>query len=210
MKAKICGLTTTDAIASVIENGADYAGFVFFAKSPRNLTPKKYAELAKNIPATIKKVGVFVNASNDEISAVMDKLPLDYLQCHGSENIDRIYDLHVKFAIPVIKAVAVRSSDDIALGKKYEDTADMLLFDAKIPTSPIPGGNGLAFDWTLLKGRNFQVPWLLSGGLNMQNIEEAVRITGARAVDVSSSLESEPGIKDPELIAEFLKKVKSL
>lgn len=210
VKAKICGLTTKESVTAAVENGADYVGFVFFHKSPRNIAPKKAKELASLVPDTVKTVGVFVDATDSELDSIFKIFKPDLMQCHGSETKQRIYDLRVKYGIPVIKAVAVRSSDDVVKGQSFSDTADMLLFDAKVPQSPLPGGNGISFDWTLLKAREFLVPWFLSGGLNIANVADAVRITGAKAVDISSSLESEPGIKDTGLIKEFLKIVKSL
>jgi phosphoribosylanthranilate isomerase len=210
VKAKICGITSKDAITSAVEGGADYIGFVFFHKSPRNITPKKAAKLAAFLPDTIKTVGVFVDVTDVELDKIFKDYKPDYLQCHGKESHERIAELRKKYKIPVIKAIAVRSSDDVAKGKAFANVADMILFDAKVPSSPLPGGNGLAFDWTLLKSREFNVPWFLSGGLNIENVAEAVKISGAKMVDVSSSLESEPGVKDHDLIKAFLKKVKSI
>jgi phosphoribosylanthranilate isomerase len=210
IKAKICGLTSKDSIQSAIDGGADYVGFVFYHKSPRNITPKKAAELAALLPKDVKTVGVFVDVTDIELEKIFKHFKPDYLQCHGSESQERLTHLRTKYALPVIKAIAVRSSDDVAKGKTYAGVVDMLLFDAKVPSSPLPGGNGLAFDWTLLKEREFNVPWFLSGGLNIENVKDAVRISGAQAVDVSSSVECEPGKKDPDLIREFLRKVKSL
>ncbi len=208
IKAKICGLTTKDAVDSAVENGAEFLGFVFFPPSPRNITAKKAAELTADIPNNTKKVGVFVDPTDDELECVLKDFKLDYIQCHGSESKEQIYELRVKYGLPIIKAIAVRCSDDVAKGKQYANVADMLLFDAKVPSSPLPGGNGLAFDWTLLKNRNFEVPWFLSGGINIQNVTKAMAISGAKMIDISSSLESEPGVKDPELIKEFLSKIK--
>ena len=209
IKVKICGLKTRDAVDAAVSGGADYVGFVFYRPSPRNVDPKLASELVKNLPKDIKKVAVVVNASDDELDAIFTHLKPDYLQCHGDESQERIYELRIRYSIPVIKAIAIRNSDDVARGKAFADTADMLLFDAKAPSSPLPGGNGISFDWTLLRGKDFMTTWFLSGGLNMGNIEDALSVSGAMAVDLSSSLESEPGIKDPELIRLFLKKVKN-
>jgi len=211
VKAKICGLTTKEAILSAIDNGADYIGFVFFHKSPRNITAKKAKELSDIIPPHIKKVGVFVDPTNEYLDDLFKLFKPDYIQCHGSETQERIYDIHMRYSLPVIKAISVRNSDDIVRGKAYSNVSDMVLFDARAPIdSPIPGGNGIAFDWALLKKREFIVPWILSGGINIDNLEEAVKISGAKIVDVSSSIESAPGVKDSDLIAAFLKKVKTL
>ncbi len=208
IKIKICGVTTFDAVRSAVQSGADYIGFVFYPKSPRNLDPKIANGLGKHVPKNIKKVAVVVDATNDDIDAILKYFMPDILQCHGNETIERIKEIKEKYKLPVIKAIAVRSSDNISKGSTYAAVADMILFDAKAPPTKMPGGNGLVFDWTLLKEREFDVPWFLSGGLNIQNVTEALRITQAPGVDVSSSLESEPGIKDPELISLFIKKVK--
>jgi phosphoribosylanthranilate isomerase len=210
IQAKICGLTSKEAVESAVKNGAEYIGFVFYHKSPRNVTAKQAAALSAGLPKNIKTVGVFVDVTDDELKKIFKVFKPDYLQCHGKESHQRISELKEKFGIPIIKAIAVRASDDIAKGKTYSDVTDMLLFDAKVPSSPLPGGNGLAFDWTLLKAREFNVPWFLSGGLNIENVTEAVKISGAKIVDVSSSIESEPGKKDPDLIKAFLKKVKNI
>lgn len=210
IKAKICGLTSADAVQSAVEHGADYIGFVFFGPSVRYVTAQRAAQLAADVPGNIKTVAVVVGAGNEELDHIFTYFKPDYIQCHGEESEDRIHALHVRYALPVIKAVPVRTSDDVAKGKAYSNVADMLLFDAKVPTSALPGGNGVAFDWTLLKSRNFQVPWFLSGGINSENVVEALGITGAQMVDVSSSLESEPGVKDPDLIKRFLQKVKAI
>jgi len=208
---KICGLKTQSALEAAVEEGADYVGFVFFPRSPRYIEPKKAKELGALVPSNIKKVAVTVDASDQELDVIFRHFKPDVIQLHGSEDHERIHALHRRFSLPVIKAVLVRSSDDIARGAAFAGIADMLLFDAKAPaTSTLPGGNGIAFDWTLLKSRQFMVPWFLSGGLNLENLEDAVRISGTRAVDVSSSLEIEPGEKDPELIRLFLQKAKAL
>jgi phosphoribosylanthranilate isomerase len=207
-KVKICGLTSKEAVQSAIDGGADYVGFVFFHKSPRNVSPKKAAQLASILPKNVKTVGVVVDPSDFELEGIFKHFKPDYLQCHGDESQERIAYLQTKFNLPVIKAIQVRNSDDVARGKAFGSSANMLLFDAKVPSSPLPGGNGLSFDWTLLKQREFIVPWFLSGGLNPGNVREAMEISGAKAVDVSSSLESEPGKKDPELVRAFLKEVK--
>lgn len=210
VQVKICGLTTLYDVECAVKHGADYLGFIFFPPSPRNIDPNVVKTFEQAIPDNVKKVAVFVDPDEKEIERVFDAFTPDYVQLHGDETEAFIYALHMKYAVPVIKAIAVRSSDDVARGLVYANIADMLMFDAKVPDSPLPGGNGLAFDWALLREREFQVPWFLSGGLNVDNVEEAVSISGAKAVDVSSSLESEPGVKDPELIKAFLKKVKSL
>lgn len=208
MKIKICGLTSFEAVRSAVQNGADYVGFVFHQQSPRNLTPQSANALGRHVPPEVGKVAVLVNASDDDIDLILKYFMPDILQCHGTESTKRISDIKSKYNLPVIKAIAVRSSDDVAKGGAYAQVADMLLFDAKVPAA-MPGGNGIAFDWTLLKEKEFDVPWFLSGGLNILNVNEALKVSGAKAVDVSSSLEREPGVKDPELIKLFIEKVRA-
>lgn len=210
VKAKICGLTTPEAIEAAAEAGAAMVGFVFFPPSPRHLSIDKAAELAAKLPDSIRKVGVFVNPDDKQLAAVLDKVPLDLLQLHGDEDNDRIREIRSHFHRPIIKAVKVSCGDDIAAGLQYSEAADMLLFDARVPPQMdqgLPGGNGIAFDWQLLHQRDIAIPWILSGGLNAENVRQAAETTGAAMVDVSSSLEREPGIKDPALIKEFLQTV---
>ncbi|MCC2645845.1 MAG: N-(5-phosphoribosyl)anthranilate isomerase, partial [Burkholderiales bacterium] len=150
IKTKICGLTSKESIKSAIENGADYVGFVFFHKSPRVITARNAAKLAAVLPDNIKTVAVVVDITDAELEDILSYFKPDFIQCHGKETTERIIEIREKFGIKVIKAISVRSSDDIAKGKSFSDIADMILFDAKVPSSPLPGGNGLAFDWTLL------------------------------------------------------------
>lgn len=192
-----------------MQSGADYIGFVFCQASPRNVEPKIATGLARHSPPEISKVAVMVDPTDDDIDVLLKGFMPNYIQCHGSESPERITQIKHKYNLPIIKAIPVRTSDDVAKGMVYAKVADMLLFDAKVPSSNIPGGNGIAFDWALLKEREFDVPWFLSGGLNIGNVTEALSITNAQAVDVSSSLESEPGIKDPELINLFIRKVRN-
>ncbi len=206
IQTKICGLTTPGAVRAAVEGGAAFAGFVFYPRSPRHLQPETAAMLASLVPPTIKKVAVMVNPSDMAVREVTTLLQADYLQLHGDEIPERVKEIRKKFRGGIIKAVTVRNSDDVAAALAYREVADMLLFDARAPETPgnLPGGNGLRFDWELLRGRKFDLPWMLSGGLNAENIAEAVAITGARIVDVSSGVESAPGVKDPALIKGFL------
>ncbi|WP_281955559.1 phosphoribosylanthranilate isomerase [Pseudophaeobacter arcticus] len=192
---------TTAAAAA----GAHYAGFVFFAKSPRNLSLEAARALAVEAPVGLAKVALTVNATDAELEAIMEQVPLDMLQLHGTESPERVQDVKVRFGLPVMKAVGVADASDLAAIDLYEDVADQLLIDAKPPKgADLPGGNGLAFDWRLLAGRNYwQRPWMLAGGLTPENVAEAVRMTGARQVDVSSGVEAAPGQKDAALIARF-------
>ena len=204
--AKICGLTSQAAVHAAVEGGAQYLGFVFYPASPRALSPAEAGRLCAAIPGAIARVGLFVDAGDEDIKAVLAAAPLDILQFHGGESPQRVRAARARFGCKVIKAIAVAGAADLAAASAYEKAADFLLFDAKPPRRPdaLPGGNGMAFDWALLKGRNWRLPWLLSGGLNAALLREAVRLSGARAVDVSSGVESRPGVKDPAKIREFL------
>jgi phosphoribosylanthranilate isomerase len=204
--AKICGLSTEEAVMAASAGGAAYLGFVFYPPSPRAVTPQCAAHLGADVPAGIVRVGLFVNADDRAIEAALTTAPIDILQFHGSESPERVAAAKRRFGRPVMKAVAVAGIEDVIGAAHYEDIADLLLFDAKPPRRPhaLPGGNGLAFDWALIAGRSWRVPWMLSGGLTAELLPEAVRISGAAAVDVSSGVESRPGVKDPDKIRVFL------
>jgi phosphoribosylanthranilate isomerase len=213
VQAKICGLNSPAAVAAAIAGGASHLGFVFYAPSPRALEPAKAAALAASVPAGIVRVGLFVDASDEEIAQTLAAVPLDMLQFHGDETPRRLKDLRRRFARPVMKALRIDSAADIAGADEYLPAVDWLLFDAKPPPEmrgALPGGNALRFDWSLLAGRAWSKPWMLSGGLNSGNLAGAVRATGARTVDVSSGVEDSPGRKNPEKIAAFLKLAASL
>ncbi|MBO9444266.1 phosphoribosylanthranilate isomerase [Ruegeria sp. R14_0] len=203
---KICGLTAPDHVRAAAEAGARYVGFVFFPKSPRHLELDKAAELAQLVPAGVAKVALTVNASDEDLDRIVAEVPLDMLQLHGKETPERVSEVRGKFGLPVMKAIGVAEEEDLSAIDLYSEVADQLLIDAKPPrTSELPGGNGLAFDWRLLAGRKYwQKPWMLAGGLTPENVAEAIRMTGARQVDVSSGVESAPGIKDPMKISEFI------
>jgi len=188
-------------------------GFVFFAKSPRNISPELVAELCKDIPSSVVKTGVFVNPEDSQLDRILTVAPLDLLQLHGSESPARVQEVKARFKRPVMKAIAVSGPDDMVRAKAYESSADMLLFDAKAPTEltdALPGGNGLAFDWQIIQAAEINLPWMLSGGLNMDNIADAIAISGAQMIDVSSGVESRPGLKDSAKIKAFMSKVNSL
>jgi phosphoribosylanthranilate isomerase len=210
--AKICGLSSEDAVAAAIEGGAAYLGFVFYPPSPRAVSPVRAAELCTSVPSGVQRVGLFVDADDAAIRAVLEAAPIDILQFHGSETPDRVADVKVRFRRPVMKVVPVGAPEDVLAAIRYEDDADMLLFDAKPPrrVDALPGGNGLVFDWRLIAGRRWRRPWMLSGGLTAALLPEAVRISGASAVDVSSGVERGPGDKDPAKIREFLAVARSL
>jgi phosphoribosylanthranilate isomerase len=209
--AKICGISTEEAVAVAAAGGASYVGFVFYPPSPRAVNATRAAQLCAAVPG-VRRVGLFVDADDPTIAAVLDRAPLDLLQFHGDETPERVAEAKARFRLPVMKAVAIAGPEDVAAASRYEEVADMLLFDAKPPrrADALPGGNGLAFDWQLIAGREWKLPWMLSGGLNAALLPEAVRISGAGAVDVSSGVEHRPGHKDPDKIREFLAVARSL
>jgi phosphoribosylanthranilate isomerase len=211
VQAKICGLSTPNTLAHAVTEGADMVGFVFYPPSPRAVTADHARLLSDLVPPLVQKVGLFVDADDLTIAAVLKTTPLDMLQLHGSETPERVRSIRQTFDKPVIKAIKVETADDIATAADFQSVVDWLLFDAKAPktmANALPGGNAISFDWTLLQGLGWSVPWMLSGGLDPENVGEAIAITGALAVDVSSGVESEPGIKDPERIRAFLTAVK--
>ncbi len=203
---KICGLSSEEAVAAAVAGGAAYLGFVFYPPSPRAISPARAGRLCAAIPAGVQRVGLFVDAEDETIGAVLDMAPIDLLQFHGRECPDRVADAKVRFRRPVLKAIAIAAEEDVVMAARYEDDADMLLFDAKPPSraGALPGGNGLAFDWHLIAGHEWRRPWMLSGGLTAELLPDAVRISGATAVDVSSGVERRPGEKDPGKIRAFL------
>jgi len=203
---KICGLRDVASITHAANAGARYVGFVFFEKSPRNISIEDAAALAPEVPIGVAKVALTVNADNDFLDALTAAVPLDFLQLHGSETPERVAEVRNRYGLPGIKAVGVADASDLAAIDAYSPVADQLLIDAKPPkTAELPGGNGLAFDWRLLRGRKYWTkPWMLAGGLTPENVADAVRLTGARQVDVSSGVESAKGIKDADLIDRFV------
>ena len=210
--AKICGLSTEAAVTEAIAGGAAYLGFVFYPPSPRAVTPDQAARLAAVVPSGIARVGLFVDADDDTIGAVLANAPIDLLQLHGHESPDRVAGIKLRFSRPVMKAVAIAAQEDVLAAERYEEIADLLLFDAKPPRrrDSLPGGNGLAFDWELIAGRSWRCAWMLSGGLTAEILPEAARVSGARAVDVSSGVESRPGEKDLGKIRGFLAAARAL
>jgi phosphoribosylanthranilate isomerase len=204
-RVKICGLRTESDVAAVAAAGAAYAGFVFFAKSPRNLSLAEARVLALAAPDGLCKVALVVDAEDAALDAIVEAVPLDMLQLHGHESPARVAAVKSRYGLPVMKAMGVANEGDLAGLMEMSLAADQLLIDAKpAPGADLPGGNGLAFDWRLLVGRKWLRPWMLAGGLTSQNVAEAIRLTGARQVDVSSGVESAPGVKDPARIAAFV------
>jgi phosphoribosylanthranilate isomerase len=208
---KICGLKTPEDAHVAIEAGADLLGCVFFEKSPRNVTSIEAAEVFDMIgDEDIMRVGLFVNPTDDELMRVLSQVRLDLIQLHGDETPERVDEIRLNFALPVMKALPIGDADDVESAKKYDGIADRLLFDAKPPKGASrPGGNAIAFDWTLLTGTKWSVPWMLAGGLNAQNVKDALVQSGALAVDVSSGVESSPGVKSPEMIEAFIHAAKA-
>ncbi|MCW9039167.1 MAG: phosphoribosylanthranilate isomerase [Rhodospirillales bacterium] len=203
---KICGLTTAEAVEAAVTGGARYVGVVFFPPSPRYMRPGQAAELIDMVPEGVTRVGLFVNPGNDDLAEVVSTMRLDMIQLHGKESPARVEAIRQEFGLPVMKAIAVSGAKDIVAAHAYEEAADWLLFDAKPPKHATrPGGNALAFDWELLGGSTFKLPWMLAGGLDSQNLAEAVRLSGAKTVDVSSGVEDRPGHKNLGKVDEFLK-----
>ena len=203
-RMKFCGLRTPADVSAAVEAGAAYVGFVFFPPSPRYLAPEDAAPIAAQVPEGIAKVALVVNADDDLLDQITETVPIDMLQLHGKETLERVTEIKQRYGLPVMKAVGVAGPEDLENLDTYLRVADQVLVDAKPPKdATLPGGNGLAFDWRLIAGRRWPVPWMLAGGLTEANVAEAMRLTGARQVDVSSGIESEPGVKDAALMQSF-------
>ena len=206
---KICGLKTPEAIKAAIDNGAHYIGFIFFAKSPRHLSIEEAELLRPLVKKPVKLVAVTVDADDELLSDIVTHVKPDILQLHGHESPERVKQLATTYSLPVIKAFSIREQSDFDQVSAYRGIADMFLFDAKAPKgSQLPGGNGVSFDWSLLKSLDEDSQTVLSGGLNAQNVEEAIRIAAPDILDVSSGVESAPGVKDTKLIEGFFDSVK--
>lgn len=204
IQVKICGLTDPEDVPAAVDAGARYVGFVFFEKSPRHLSLERAAKLAAEVPVGVCKVALTVNATDEDLDALLAAVPIDMLQLHGVETPARVAEVKARYGLPVMKAVGIASSEDLPALDAYLHVADQILIDAKPPKgAELPGGNGLAFDWRLIAGRRWPVPWMLAGGLAPENVAEAVAMTGARQLDVSSGVESAPGVKDPARILAF-------
>ena len=205
IRVKICGLRTPADVTAVARAGAAYAGFVFFAKSPRNVTLPEARLAALAAPPGLAKVALTVDADDATLDAIVEAVPLDMLQLHGHESPDRVAQVRARYRLPVMKAIGLADESDLPAIFAFSTVADQILIDAKPPRgADLPGGNGLAFDWRLLAGRRWLRPWMLAGGLTAENVGEALRLTGARQVDVSSGVESAPGVKDAARIAAFV------
>jgi phosphoribosylanthranilate isomerase len=205
VSVKICGLATVDDVRACADAGANYMGLVFFEKSPRNITIPAARELALAAPLGLAKVALVVNPSDAELDAITATVPLDMLQLHGRETPERVAEVKARYGLPVMKAVGIADGDDLPKLVSYFGVADQILVDAKPPKGgELPGGNGLSFDWRLIAGRRWPCPWMLAGGLTPENVAEAVKMTGAKQVDVSSGVEDAPGQKNAELIQKFV------
>lgn len=204
ISVKICGLRTAEEVTAVADAGASYCGFTFFEKSPRSVKLSDARDLALGAPVGLAKVALTVNADDAFLDALTSQVPLDMLQLHGSEPPERVTEVKARYGLPVMKAVGVAEADDLAALESYFPVADQILVDAKPPKGgELPGGNGLTFDWRLIAGRRWPVPWMLAGGLTPDNVAEAIKMTGAKQVDVASGVESAPGVKDLDLVRGF-------
>ena len=213
IQVKICGINSRPALAAAIEGGAAFIGLVFYPPSPRCVDLDQAAALAAAVPDGVVRTGLLVDADDAAIAAILKRVPLDMLQLHGGESPARLRDIRARFGRPVMKVVKVAGAEDVAAADAYGGAADRLLFDAKPPKGmlgALPGGNAVSFDWHLLAGRRWPLPWMLSGGLTAGNVAEAAAVSGAPAVDVSSGVEDRPGVKNPEKIRAFLKAARGL
>jgi phosphoribosylanthranilate isomerase len=205
-KVKICGLRQPEHVELAGRLGAAYVGFVFFPKSPRNVSVAEARELAWAAPVGLAKVALVVNADDATLDAINDNVAIDMWQLHGSESPERVDEVKARYGLPVMKAIGIATEADVAQIDRYSGVADQLLIDAKAPKgADLPGGNGLSFDWQLVKRKYWSLPWMLAGGLTPDNVGRAQNLTGARQVDVSSGVESAPGVKDPALMEAFLR-----
>jgi phosphoribosylanthranilate isomerase len=209
VEAKICGLSTPETVDAAVQGGARWVGFVTYPRSPRHISTDVLRTLGAQVPKNVGRVGLFVDPDDALLDERLATGAIDMLQLHGSETPERVAALKARTGKPVMKALKVAKPEDVERGiAAYAGVADRLMFDAADGT--LPGGNAKAFDWTILSGRTVPLPWLLAGGLTPDNVAEAVRVTGARAVDVSSGVESSRGVKSIELIRAFLDRVKAL
>lgn len=205
---KICGLKTPEAVQRAVENGASHIGFIFFEKSPRNIEPDIAGKLADPVRGMVKIVAVTVDADNDDLDEIIALLRPDVLQLHGHERPERVLNIKAVYGLPVMKVFSVRDADDLRRVEPYIGIADSFLFDAKAPQgSDLPGGNGVSFDWQLMHALDDDVNYMLSGGLNKDNVGLALSATQARGIDVSSGVESAPGVKDLTMMDQFFEAV---
>ncbi len=203
MQTKLCGFTTKETVDLAVKSGAEFIGFVFYPKSARNISPKRAAEIAHDIPRSVRVVAVIVDAQDKKIREILKYLQPDFLQIHSSKK-SRILEIKNQFQIPIIKAFPISETQDLELVHDFENIVDMFLFDGK------SSGSGESFDWKILQNFKTKKRWFLSGGLDIKNIEEALKITGAKMIDLSSGIEEIKGTKSPKLITEFMNKIHSI
>jgi phosphoribosylanthranilate isomerase len=211
--AKICGINDPKSMHAAISGGASHIGLVFYPTSPRSVNPGEAMGLASVVPERVHKVGLFVDPENDQIDKTLLVVKLDILQLHGSETPERVADLKMRTGKKVMKVIKVSDSEDLAAVESYVRVADALMFDAKPPKSmkdALPGGNAVSFDWRILLGLKWPLPWMLAGGLTAENVAEAVELSAAPIVDTSSGVEDSFGRKNPEKIAKFLRAVSEI
>lgn len=210
LKIKICGLKTPEAIHAAIDNGAHYIGFIFFAKSPRHLTIERAKALRPLIKSPTKLVAVVVDADNAMLDEIVENVRPDMLQLHGHETRERVVEIIERYHLPIIKAFSIESEQDFAQIAQFKPLVEEFLFDAKAPKNALlPGGNGISFDWSLLNKLDDTQHYMLSGGLNANNIAAALEIAHPLSIDISSGVETAPGIKDVDLIIQFFDIVKT-
>jgi phosphoribosylanthranilate isomerase len=205
VQVKICGINSAAAADAALRAGADFGGLVFFAKSPRNLSLEQGRVLAERMRGRVRLAALVVDENDAALAAIASQVKPDFFQLHGTETPERVAQIRSHFGIPIIKAVAVSETADLAKISAYDDAVQMFLFDA-VPAADAsrPGGHGAAFDWRILNGQAFARPWFLAGGLNPENVGRAIAVSGANMVDVSSGVESAPGIKSSDRIADFV------
>lgn len=201
----MCGLTRPEDVTAAAAAGTTYVGFNFFPKSPRYVSFEQARALALLVPEGIAKVSLTVDADDDTLDRLVSQVPLDMLQLHGHETPERVREVKARYGLPVIKVIGISEAADLPQIQAYGRVADQLLVDAKPPPgADRPGGNALAFDWGLIEGLRWPVPWMLAGGLTVDNVAEAIRATGAAQVDVASGIETAPGVKDAKLMSAFV------
>lgn len=205
IRVKICGLRTAADIAAASDAGAAYIGFNFFPKSPRSVSFDEARALALDVPVGVAKIALVVDADDATLDALTNRAPVDMIQLHGRETPERVSEIRARYGLPVMKVIGVSGAGDLAKIDTYGEVADQLMLDAKPPKDAVlPGGNGVAFDWTLLAGRKYwPCPWMLAGGLTPDNVAEAIAKTGTQQVDVASGVETAPGVKDAALMRAF-------
>ena len=208
--AKICGINDPEAMRAAITGRASHVGLVFYSPSPRAVNPGEAMALSAVVPERVQKVGLFVDPEDDQIDKTLSVVKLDMLQLHGDETPDRVRDLKARTGKKVMKVIKVSEPEDLVRAEAYVRIADALMFDAKPPKGmkdALPGGNAVSFDWRILSGRKWPLPWMLAGGLTKYNVETAAELSGARIVDTSSGVEDVPGHKNVDKITEFLRAV---